>query len=70
MVNAVILAAGLGMEVDEITESYQREPAPEDFDIAIGRVAKGTGVVRGRGSAPGGPHRPVGRHGRDHLQRR
>jgi hypothetical protein len=39
------LAAGLGIEVDEITESYQREPAPEDFDIAIGRVAKGTLAV-------------------------
>ncbi len=36
------LAAGLGVEVDEITESYQREPAPEDFDIAVGRVQKGT----------------------------
>jgi len=36
------LAAGLGIEVNEITESYQREPAPEDFDIAVGRVAKGT----------------------------
>ncbi|MDT5049474.1 MAG: hypothetical protein QOG75_5372, partial [Mycobacterium sp.] len=36
------LAAGLGMELDEITESYQRERAPEDFDIAVGRVAKGT----------------------------
>jgi hypothetical protein len=36
------LAAGLGIKVDEITESYQREPAPEDFDIAVGRVAKGT----------------------------
>lgn len=36
------LAAGLGVEVDEITESYQREPAPEDFDIAVGHVAKGT----------------------------
>jgi 2,4-diaminopentanoate dehydrogenase len=36
------LAAGLGIEIDEITESYQREPAPEDFDIAVGRVAKGT----------------------------
>jgi hypothetical protein len=36
------LAAGLGIEVDEITESYQREPAPEDFDIAVGHVAKGT----------------------------
>ena len=39
------LAAGLGIEVDEITESDQREPAPEDFDIAIGRVAKGTLAV-------------------------
>ena len=39
------LAAGLGMELDEITESYQREPAPEDFDIAVGRVAKGTLAV-------------------------
>ncbi len=36
------LAAGLGIEVDEITESYQREPAPEDFDIAVGHVTKGT----------------------------
>src|ERR1700722_6528957 len=36
------LAAGLGIEVDEITESYQGEPAPEDFNIAVGRVAKGT----------------------------
>lgn len=34
------LAAGLGIEVDEITESYQREPAPEDFEIAVGPVAK------------------------------
>lgn len=36
------LAAGLGIEVDEITESYQREPAPEDFDIAVGQVRQGT----------------------------
>lgn len=51
------LAAGLGVEVDEITESYQREPAPEDFDIAVGHVARGTvavlqfeicGMVKGR----------------------
>jgi hypothetical protein len=39
------LAAGLGIQVDEITESYQREPAPEDFDIAIGHVSKGTLAV-------------------------
>ncbi|MCV7398751.1 diacylglycerol kinase [Mycobacterium fragae] len=36
------LAAGLGIEVDEVTESYQREPAPEDFDIAVGHVRQGT----------------------------
>jgi hypothetical protein len=36
------LAAGLGIELDGITESYQREPAPEAFDIAVGRVAEGT----------------------------
>jgi len=39
------LAAGLGIEVDQITESYQREPAPEDFDVAVGHVAKGTQAV-------------------------
>jgi 2,4-diaminopentanoate dehydrogenase len=39
------LAAGLGIEVDQITESHQREPAPEDFDIALGHVAKGTQAV-------------------------
>jgi 2,4-diaminopentanoate dehydrogenase len=39
------LAAGLGIEVDQITESHQREPAPEDFDIAVGHVAKGTQAV-------------------------
>lgn len=36
------LAAGLGIEVDEITESYEREPAPEAFDIAAGHVPKGS----------------------------
>jgi 2,4-diaminopentanoate dehydrogenase len=36
------LAAGLGIEVDEITDSHQREPAPEDFNIAVGHIAKGT----------------------------
>ena len=28
------LAAGLGIDVDEITEAYEREPAPEAFDVA------------------------------------
>ncbi len=36
------LAAGLGIQVDRIEESYQREPAPEDFDIAAGHVAAGS----------------------------
>ena len=36
------LAAGLGIELDEITDSCLREPAPEAFDIAAGRIAKGT----------------------------
>src|ERR1700761_9388792 len=58
------LAAGLGIELDEITESYEREPAPEDFDIAVGPVTKGTmaalqfeirGMVNGHPPAPGGP---------------
>lgn len=35
------LAAGLGIEIDEITESYVREPAPEAFDIAAGHIPKG-----------------------------
>ena len=35
------LAAGLGIELDTITESYEREPAPEAFDIAAGHIRKG-----------------------------
>lgn len=36
------LAAGLGLELDGIEEMYVREPAPEDFEIAAGPIAKGT----------------------------
>lgn len=36
------LAAGLGVTVDEIVEHHEEEPAPEAFDIATGRVEKGT----------------------------
>ena len=36
------LAAGLNLELDSVTESYEREPAPEDFQIAAGHVARGT----------------------------
>src|SRR5436309_9888482 len=36
------MAAGLGITIDEITDSCLREPAPEDFDIAAGHIAKDT----------------------------
>lgn len=36
------MAAGLGVEVDQIRDSVEQEPAPEDFDIAAGHIAKGT----------------------------
>ena len=35
------LAAGLGIELDKITESYEREPAPEAMDIAAGHIPHG-----------------------------
>ncbi|MGH3532607.1 MAG: diacylglycerol kinase, partial [Mycobacterium sp.] len=35
------LAAGMGIELDEISESYEREPAPAPFDIAAGHIPKG-----------------------------
>jgi hypothetical protein len=50
------LEAGLGIEVDEITESFDLEPAPEAFDVAAGHIPKGgiaamrfeiTGMVNG-----------------------
>ncbi|GLP73863.1 diacylglycerol kinase [Mycobacterium antarcticum] len=36
------LAAGLGVTLDEVVETHVREPAPEDFDIASGHIARGT----------------------------
>jgi 2,4-diaminopentanoate dehydrogenase len=36
------LAAGLGIEVDQIRDSVEQEPAPEDFDVAVGHIKKGT----------------------------
>jgi hypothetical protein len=36
------LAAGLGVALDEITEDYQRLPAPETFEIASGTIGAGT----------------------------
>ncbi|MBU3750334.1 MAG: diacylglycerol kinase [Mycobacterium sp.] len=35
------LAAGLNIAVEAITESYEREPAPEAFDIAAGHIPVG-----------------------------
>jgi hypothetical protein len=51
------LAAGLGIEVDEIKDAVDQEPAPEDFDVAVGTIKKGTvaavrfqieGMVKGK----------------------
>jgi hypothetical protein len=51
------LAAGLGVELDGLEEWYEREPAPEAFEVAAGTVPAGTvaalhfevrGVRRGR----------------------
>ncbi|MEB3070265.1 NAD(P)H-dependent amine dehydrogenase family protein [[Mycobacterium] vasticus] len=39
------LAAGLGIELDEVVEIYEREPAPEDFDIASGHIPEGTAAA-------------------------
>ncbi|WP_328397383.1 NAD(P)H-dependent amine dehydrogenase family protein [Nocardia sp. NBC_00416] len=36
------LAAGLGVELDAVTETHERLPAAEDFEIAAGPVAAGT----------------------------
>jgi hypothetical protein len=37
-----MMAAGLGIEIDEIAEHWEAEPAPEGYDIAAGRIEKGT----------------------------
>jgi hypothetical protein len=39
------LATGLGIELDEVVEIYQREPAPEDFDIASGHIPRGSAAA-------------------------
>ncbi|MCV7284593.1 diacylglycerol kinase [Mycolicibacterium wolinskyi] len=36
------LAAGLGIELEAVTEEHTRVPAPEDFEIAAGHIPKGT----------------------------
>lgn len=39
------LAAGLGVSLDEVTEKYERVPAPEAFDIASGHVPEGSAAA-------------------------
>ncbi|GAA3392805.1 NAD(P)H-dependent amine dehydrogenase family protein [Cryptosporangium minutisporangium] len=39
------LAAGLGVELDGVEESWTRLPAPEDFDIPSGPIGKGTAAA-------------------------
>jgi 2,4-diaminopentanoate dehydrogenase len=39
------LAAGLAITLDEVVEVYFRAPAPEDFEIAAGFIAKGTAAA-------------------------
>lgn len=52
-----MIADACGAKLDEIREHYVRLPAPHDFDIRLGRIAKGTaaalrfelqGIVNGR----------------------
>ncbi|MGO4257380.1 NAD(P)H-dependent amine dehydrogenase family protein [Marmoricola sp. RAF53] len=37
-----MMAAGIGVEVDEIVEHWEAEPAPETYEIAAGTIEKGT----------------------------
>jgi 2,4-diaminopentanoate dehydrogenase len=39
------LAAGLGVELDSVTEQQERVPAPDDFDIASGHIPKGSAAA-------------------------
>jgi hypothetical protein len=37
-----LLAEGLGVRLDEIREVHERVPAPETFEIGLGRIEEGT----------------------------
>ncbi|MFI2474856.1 diacylglycerol kinase [Nocardia xishanensis] len=39
------LAAGIGVTLDAVTETYERVPAPESFDIATGHIAEGAAAA-------------------------
>lgn len=36
------LAAGVGVEPEDILDSVEQEPAPEEIDVAVGAIKKGT----------------------------
>jgi hypothetical protein len=36
-----LLAKGFGLELDEITEWFEQEPAPEELQVAVGTIPKG-----------------------------
>ena len=40
-----LIAAGLGLTLSDVTEWYEREPAPEDFDIPAGTIKAGTAAA-------------------------
>ena len=37
-----VLAAGLGVEIDELREVHERRPAPEKIDLGFGVIEEGT----------------------------
>jgi 2,4-diaminopentanoate dehydrogenase len=39
------IAAGLGVTLTEVTQWYEREPAPEDFEVDAGTIKKGTAAA-------------------------
>ncbi len=39
------LAAGLGVELDDVEETYERLPAPETFTVAAGTIDEGTAAA-------------------------
>ena len=39
------IAAGLGVTLTDVTEWYEREPAPEDFEIPAGTIKAGTAAA-------------------------
>src|ERR1700678_1169722 len=39
------IAAGLGVTLTDVTEWFEREPAPEDFEVDAGTVRKGTAAA-------------------------